>query len=317
MKAVFLDYATMGDGLDLSPLEAIVSELDVYDATKDEDVAARIAGKEIVFTNKNVLDSDLLGDANSLQFIGLTATGTDNVDLEFAGSNGIAVANIRAYCTESLVEHVFGVLLMLTHSLNRYNNSVRAGAWQTAADPFLLTHPVRELAAMALGIVGYGELGRGVERVARAFGMDVLIAARPYAETIPEGRVPFAEMLERADAVTLHCPLNDETRGLMGACEFRSMKRSAFLVNTARGGLVDSAALARALEVGEIAGAAVDVLPTEPPVNGDPLLDYAGDNLIVTPHVAWASREARQNAIDELAANAAAFIRGERRNRVV
>lgn len=317
MKAVFLDYATMGGGLDLAPLEAIVSALDVYESTSNTEVAGRIAGKEIVFTNKNVLSADLLGDARALRFVGLTATGTDNVDLEFARANGIAVANIRAYCTESLVEHVFGVLLMLAHSLNCYNESVRAGNWQQAADPFLLSHPVRELAAMSLGIVGYGELGAGTARIARAFGMEVLIAARPGAEEVGQGRVAFDELLERADAVTLHCPLNDETRGLMGRREFCKMKSSAFLVNTARGGLVDSAALASALRNGEIAGAAVDVLPNEPPIDGDPLLDYDGNNLIITPHIAWASREARQNAIDELAANAAAFMRGEERNRVV
>ena len=316
MKAVFLDFATMGDGLDLAPLEAVVSELDVYDATPDDKVAERIAGKEVVFCNKNVLDAGLLG-GSKVRFIGLTATGTDNIDLEFAEANGIAVANIRAYCTASLVEHVFGVLLMLTHSLESYDDSVRRGEWQKAADPFLLVHPVRELAAMTLGIVGYGELGRGAEKIARAFGMDVLVSARPGAQAVPDGRVAFEEVLERADAITLHCPLNDDTRNLMGAAEFRRMKPTAYIVNTARGGLVDSAALAEALRDGSIAGAAVDVLPEEPPVAGDPLLDYGGANLIVTPHIAWASNEARQNAIDELAANAAAFQRGERRNRIV
>ncbi len=317
MKAVFLDFATMGDGLDLAPLEDVVSELDVFNATDDSAVAERVAGKEIVFTNKNVLNAELLGDASALKFIGLTATGTDNVDLDFAKANGIAVANIRAYCTESLVEHVFGVLLMLTHSLERFHRSVRAGEWQQAEDAFLLVHPVRELSAMTLGIVGFGELGMGVARVARTFGMDILVSARPGAGLIHEGRVAFEEVLERSDAITLHCPLNDDTRNLMGEDEFRRMKSSAFLINTARGGLVDSAALADALGRGQIAGAAVDVLPNEPPVDGDPLLDYDGDNLIVTPHIAWASDEARQNAIDELARNAAAFMRGEERNRIV
>ncbi len=317
MKAVFLDYATMGEGLDLAPLEQVVSELEVFQATDDNEVAERVAGKDIVFTNKNVLNESLLGDTGTLKFIGLTATGTDNVDLEFAKNNGIAVSNIRAYCTESLVEHVFGVLLMLTHSLNRFNDSVRAGEWQKAADPFLLAHPVRELSAMTLGVVGYGELGKAAATLARAFGMDVLIAARPGASEVPDGRVAFDELLERSDAITLHCPLNDDTRNLMGAGQFRRMKPTAYLVNTARGGLVDSAALAEALRAGGIAGAAVDVLPSEPPVDGDPLLDYEGDNLLITPHIAWASTEARQNAINELALNAAAFIRSEERNRVV
>jgi len=321
MRAVFLDYATMGDGLDLGPLEAVVSDLEVYDATPFDETAARIADREMVFTNKNLLDAALLDAAPALRFIGLTATGTDNVDLAMARHRGIAVANIRAYCTASLVEHVFGVLLMLTHSLGRFNASVAAGEWQQAGGPFLLAHPVRELSAMTLGIVGYGELGRRVAEIGRAFGMEVLVAARPGAADVPHGRVAFEELLERADAVSLHCPLTPATRGLMGREQFRRMRSSAYLINTARGGLVDSEALADALENGDIAGAAVDVLPVEPPVDGDPLLDYqsnnpGSDNLIVTPHIAWASVEARQNAIVELASNAAAFVAGERRNRV-
>ncbi len=321
MRAVFLDYATMGEGLDLGPLEAVVSDLEVHDATAFDETAARIADREMVFTNKNLLDAALLDAAPALRFIGLTATGTDNVDLATARKRGIAVANIRAYCTASLVEHVFGVLLMLTHSLDRFNASVTAGEWQHARGPFLLAHPVRELSAMTLGIVGYGELGRGVAETGRAFGMEVLISARPGADDVPHGRVAFEELLERADAVSLHCPLTPATRGLIGREQFRRMRTSAYLINTARGGLVDSSALADALKSGDIAGAAVDVLPVEPPVGGDPLLDYlcnnlGGGKLIVTPHVAWASIEARQNAIVELARNAAAFIAGEERNRV-
>jgi glycerate dehydrogenase len=316
MKAVFLDFATMGDGLDLGPLEAAVTELDVYDSTPDHKVAERIRGKDIIFCNKNVLNAELLA-GSQVRFIGLTATGTDNIDLDFAKANDIAVANITAYCTESLVEHVFGALLMLTHNLHRYAATVRQGEWQKAADPFLLVHPVRELSAMTLGIIGFGELGRATGKVARAFGMNVLVSARPGASTIPEGRLAFVDVLAQSDAISLHCPLNDETRNLIGTAELARMKPDACLINTARGGLVDSAALAAALADGEIAGAAVDVLPNEPPVDGDPLLDYAGNNLIVTPHIAWASNEARQNAIDELAANARAFLAGERRNRVV
>ena len=169
---------------------------------------------------------------------------------------------------------------------------------------------------MTLGLVGYGELGRGVERLARAFNMEVLVAARPGSDEVPEGRVAMDEMLGRADVISLHCPLNDTTRGLLGDAEFRRMKSTAILINTARGGLVDSRALADALRDGEIAAAAIDVLPQEPPVDGDPLLDYDGDNLLVTPHIAWGTLQARQNAIDELTANVRAFLNGERRNRL-
>ena len=170
---------------------------------------------------------------------------------------------------------------------------------------------------MTLGIVGYGALGQGVARIAREFGMTVLVSARPGTDSVPDDRVDFDELLATSDIISLHCPLNDTTRKLFGAREFAAMKDSAILINTARGGLVDSQALADALENGQIAAAAIDVLPQEPPVDGDPLLDYRGDNLIVTPHIAWATDEARQNAIDELAANTRAFLDGVERNRIV
>jgi glycerate dehydrogenase len=181
----------------------------------------------------------------------------------------------------------------------------------------MLHYPVKELSAMTLGVVGYGALGQGVARIGREFGMDVLVSARPGAATIPGDRVGFNRLLAEADVVSLHCPLTAETRNLFGAREFGAMKPSAIFINTARGGLVDSQALADALSNGDIAAAAIDVLPKEPPVHGDPLLDYDGDNLIVTPHIAWATDEARQNAIDELAANTRAFLEGIDRNRIV
>ena len=317
MKAVFLDYATMGPGLDLQPLRRFFTRFDIHDQTSDAEVADRIRDVEFVFTNKFRMTPAVLGNAGKLRFIGLTATGTDNVSLDGAREHGIAVCNIRAYCTDSVVEHVFGVMLMLSHSLGPYNAAVRAGDWQRSPDFCMLTHPVPGIAGKTLGIVGFGELGRGVARIARAFGMEVIVSARPGAESAGDDRVPFAEMLGRADIVTLHCPLTDDTRGLFGPDQFAAMKPSAFLVNTARGALIDSTALVAALESGEIAGAAIDVLAKEPPVDGDPLLDYAADNLIVTPHIAWATDAARQNAIDELAANVEAFLAGEERNRIV
>lgn len=317
MKAVFLDFDTMGPGLDLTFLRQATPDLVLHDVTGDEEVAERIRDAEIVFTNKMQLSEELIVSAPRLRYIGLTATGTDNIDLEQARKSGIAVANIRDYCTRSVVEHVFGVLLMLAHNLQSFRDDVAAGKWNIAKDPFLLTHPVRELSAMTLGIVGYGSLGRGVAETGRAFGMSVIVSARPGASDIPADRVAFGELIENADVISLHCPLNDETRNLFGAGQFARMKSSAILINTARGGLVDSQALADALTNGDIAAAAVDVLPVEPPVDGNPLLDYEGANLIVTPHTAWATNEARQNAIDELAKNAAAFIAGEERCRVV
>ena len=317
VKAVFLDFGTMGAGLDVSGLESLVDELIVFDDTADDEIAERIADVDIVFTNKIRLNAELLESAPKLRFIALTATGTDNIDTAFAAEHGIGVANIRDYCTQSVAEHVFGVMLTLTHSLNRYHNAVRAGEWQQSTDFCMLNFPIRELSALALGIVGYGALGQGVARFAREFGMRVLVSARPGADSIPDDRVRFDDLLAEADVVTLHCPLTDDTRNLFGASQFRAMKPGAILINTARGGLVDSQALVDALSNGEIAAAAVDVLPKEPPVDGDPLLDYDGGNLIITPHIAWATDTARQNAIDELAANTKAFLEGEQRNRVV
>jgi len=209
------------------------------------------------------------------------------------------------------------MLLSLSHSLGLYHSSVRRGDWANAVNFCMLGYPLRELSAMTLGIVGYGELGGGVGRVAEAFGMKVLVSARPGSDSVEDDRIPFDQILDTCDVISLHCPLTEDTQGLIGKAELLRMKDSAILINTARGGLVDSAALVDALANGTIAAAGIDVLSHEPPVNGDPLLDYAGDNLIITPHIAWATVEARQNAINEVAANVAAFLNGEERNRVV
>ncbi len=316
MKAVFLDYGTMGPGLDLAPLEALLDELVVFDKTSSTQIAERIRGAQIVFTNKIRFTAEVLEAAPELSYIGLTATGSDNIDLEGAREAGVVVSNIRAYCTPSVVEHVFGVVLMLTHRLKTYDSFTRAGGWQEAEDFCPLGWPITELAGKTLGIIGWGDLGRGVAAVGEAFGMRVLVSARPGSDSVPDGRVSLDTVLEEADVLSLHCPLNDATRGLIGENELKQMKPTAILVNTARGALVDSQALADALASGEIAAAAIDVLPVEPPRDGDPLLDYDGDNLVVTPHIAWGSTESRQNAINQLADNTRAFISGEPKNRV-
>ena len=317
MKAVFLDFATLGPGLDVSAMRASLPDLTVFDVTNVDQIVERIRDAEFVLTNKIRLTGEILKAAPKLKFVGLTATGTDNVDIEVAKRCGIAVCNIRAYCTQSVAEHVFGSLLNLTHSLGQYIASVRAGEWQKSADFCLMTHPIRELSAMTLGIVGYGSLGKGVADVAEAFGMQVIVSARPGADAVDDGRVSFDELLRRSDVISLHCPLNDTTIRLFGEAEFRKMKSDAILINTARGGLIDSAALVAALNDGEIAAAALDVLPQEPPVDGDPLLDYKGPNLLMTPHIAWASNEARQAAVNQLTACIDAFLAGEELNRVV
>jgi glycerate dehydrogenase len=315
MKAVFLDWTTMGPGLDVSQLRALLPKLKVFDVTSEAQVAPRIRDAAYVLANKIRLTDALLEQCPHLRFIGLTATGTDNVDLAAAMRHGIAVCNIRDYCSQSVAEHVFGCLLSLTHSLPRYHADVRAGEWQKSDDFCLLTHPVRELSGMTMGIVGYGALGKAVAGVAAAFNMTVIVAARAGADG--GTRVPFDELVARADVISLHCPLVPETRNLFSTEQFRQMKNDAIFINTARGGLVDSAALVAALRRGDIAAAAIDVLPQEPPVDGDPLLDYDGSNLLVTPHIAWATNAARQAAIDELTRNVDAFQQGLKRNRIV
>ncbi len=319
MKAVFLDFGTMGAAeLDPSPLAEVVPDFNAFDSTPAELVAERIKGVDFVFANKARMTKEIISNAGSLRFIGLTATGVDNVDLDAARNHDVAVCNIRAYCTQSIVEHVFAVLLNLTHSVRQYDRIVRTGAWQQADNFCMLEFPIRELSAMTIGIVGLGILGTAVANMARQFGMSVMIAQRPGKQgDLDEGRHDFKDILRESDVISLHCPLTGDTRGLIGANELELMQPNAILINTARGGLVDSSALVEALQKRTIAAAAVDVLPQEPPINGDPLLDYDGDNLIITPHIAWGTVEARQNAINEVAANVRAFVAGEERNRVV
>jgi glycerate dehydrogenase len=320
-RTVFPDFATVSRGdLDLAALEALPIELATWPVTEPGQLPTRLAGAHIAITNKLVLDEELLRQATGLELVCLAATGTNNVDLDAAGALGIGVCNIKGYCTASVSQHVFAMLLELTRNLSGYRELVHAGAWRASPQFCLLDHPIRELDGLVLGIVGFGELGRAVGGLGEAFGMRVLVAERPGGEPDGprrEGRVSLEALLSRSDVVSLHCPLTADTRGLIGARELRLMKPDAVLINTARGALVDTAALAAALREGRIAGAGIDVLPEEPPFAGDPLLDSAIPNLVLTPHVAWAARESRQRAIDEITANIRSFIQGGRRGRVV
>jgi glycerate dehydrogenase len=318
MRAIFLDYATVsfrGD-LDPTPLHRVLPGVELRMHTAQADVPAAIAGAGIVLLNKLRLTRGIIADSPSLKLVLLAATGTNNVDLEAAREHGVAVCNLRDYCTSSVVQHVIGVLLLLTHRLREYDTLVRSGAWQRGDQFCLLDYPIRELTGRTLGIVGFGTLGKGVAHAARALGMRVLVANRPGGAPVA-GRVDLDELLPNVDVLSLHCPLTPATEGMIGAARLARMKSDAVLINTARGALVDSAAVADALRAGRLGGAAIDVLPKEPPADGDPLL--AGDipNLIVTPHIAWAAREARQRCLDEMAANAEDFRRGGHRGRVV
>jgi glycerate dehydrogenase len=316
MKAAFLDYDTVSNGdLDVSALSAAVDELRLFGAD-DSKTAERLREVEIVLLNKAELSRELLQGASTLKLLAVAGTGTNNIDVVAARELGVAVCNVRGYCTMSVAQHVWGLILSLNQHLSEYGRLAGDGSWTRNEVLTVLSHPIRELDGRIFGVVGWGELGRGAARIAEAFGMRVIIANRRGQSPLPD-RVDLDELLATADIVSLHCPLNDSTRGLMGSREFALMKPDALLINTARGGLVDGQALATALKKGRLAGAGIDVLPHEPPREGDPLLDPAIPNLILTPHVAWAAREARQRCLDEMAANIKDFREGGRRSRVV
>jgi glycerate dehydrogenase len=316
--SVFLDWGSvdLADDLDPAPLAAVLPGLEFCDDTPPEQRDARLAGRAVVVTNQVQLDAALIAAHPELRLIALTATGTNSVDLDAARHHGVAVCNIRDYCTPSVVQHVFAVLLALTHRLREYDRALKAGAWEDPEARGMPRLPVRELAGLTIGIVGYGTLGQGVARAAEAFGMTVLVANRSGAPPAA-GRVELARLLAAADVVSLHCPITPATRNLIGAHELSLMKPDAVLINTARGGLVDAAALAAALRAGRLGGAGIDVLAEEPPLAGNPLLAPDLGNLIVTPHTAWAARESRQRGLAEVAANVADFFAGGRRGRVV
>jgi glycerate dehydrogenase len=306
MSAVFLDYATVDDGdLDPTALQASASGLRFLANTPQSGVIDAIRDCEIVLLNKLKITAEVMTASPKLRLIALSATGTNNIDLVAAAEHGIAVCNIRDYCTASVVQHSLGTLLMLTHRLREYSRMAIDGTWSRSQHFTLLTHPLRELHGLTLGIVGYS-----------ALGMKVLIANRP-GEAAQAGRVDLEEMLRQADVVSLHCPLTEQTRHLLDARRLSLMKRDAILINTARGALVDLDALAAALRAGRLGGAAIDVLPEEPPVSGSPLFAEDLPNLIVTPHTAWAARDARQRCLDEIAANIVDWRQGGRRGRVV
>jgi glycerate dehydrogenase len=328
MQSVFLDFGTVShDDLDTRLLERVLPGITLHQTSTDAQVDERIAGCEFILTNKQKITRERMRAVPGLRFIGLTATGTNNIDLEAARELGIAVCNISDYCTVSVVQHVLGVMLLLTHRLREYGQAAIDGTWARCEQFSVPGAPIRELSGKVLGIVGYGTLGKAVAKAAHAaLGMRVLVAQRPGSKPTRDAdtntsiglvRVTLDELLRTADVLSLHCPLTPATTGLIGRHELALMKPDALLINTARGALVDLEALAEALRAGDLGGAAIDVLPQEPPVDGSPLL--AGDipNLIVTPHIAWAAFEARQRAVDELAANIEDFLRGGRRGRVV
>ncbi|HEX6928918.1 MAG TPA: D-2-hydroxyacid dehydrogenase [Gammaproteobacteria bacterium] len=317
MKGVFLDYATVSRAdIDPAPLRGVLGELVLHDVTLPAGVAERIGDAAVILTNKCRIGAAEMDAAPALELIVLAATGFNNIDTDAAKARNIAVTNVRAYCTPAVVQHVFALMLALNQKLDGYRKLLADSAWKEAPQFTLLDFPFHELNGQTLGIIGHGELGSAVARVAVAFGLRVLMAERKGCAP-REGRTSFETVLRDADIISLHCPLTPETERLIDAGALAAMKRSAILINTARGAIVDEAALAQALRNGEIGGAGIDVLSEEPPVNGNPLLDPGIPNLIVTPHIAWAAVESRQRAVQQMADCIAAFHRGGKLNRVV
>jgi glycerate dehydrogenase len=315
MRGVFLDLNSVDrDDLDLTGFRGCLEDWRLHARTvAGGEVAERITGAEVVVSNKVMLDAAALKTSPDLQLICVAATGTNNVDLQAARQQGITVCNARDYATPSVVQHVFALILSLTIQLPRYQQAVQQGHWQRSEQFCLLDYPISELAGKTLGIIGYGVLGHAVAQAAQAFGMQVIIADHK-GRSPRQGRVAFEQLLRTADVITLHCPLTPETQGLIGSTELDMMKSTAFLINAARGGIVDEQALVDALQQGFIGGAGVDTLTKEPPMDGNPLLEAGLSNLIVTPHIAWASRESRQRLLDDVENNIRAFRAGTPRN---
>jgi len=312
MRIVFLDEGTLTLGdVDFAPLEALGDYVSYAGSTADE-ATERAAGAEIVIVNKVPVTVELLNGLDRLRMVSVVATGYNNVDLAAARRKGVRVCNVSGYAGFSVTQHTFALILNLVTKACVYHQDIVAGDWARAGSFNLLTYGTFELAGKRIGIIGFGAIGRRVARVAEAFGMTVLVNdIAPVADSEREN-TDLDTLLRESDVVTIHCPLTERTRGLIGRAELRKMKPTAILINTARGGIVDEDALAESLNAGRLAGAGVDVLSEEPP-RDNPLLNDVR-NIILTPHSAWSTREARQRLIDETAENIKAFLTGEERN---
>ncbi|WP_237066633.1 D-2-hydroxyacid dehydrogenase [Microbulbifer guangxiensis] len=303
MRGVFLDALTMKlEELDTTALKSCLEQWEFFQTTAPEQVAERIAGADVVITNKVVLERALIESADNLKLICVCATGTNNIDLEAAAERNIPVRNVQGYAGASVPQHALALILALATRLHQYDRDVKEGRWSASPVFCMLDYPVMELAGKNLGIIGYGDLGRRTAELGRALGMHVLVAESFSGEKKP-GRIPMNQLLAEADVISLHCPLSPQTDKLVNREFLAAMKPGALLVNTARGGLVDEPALADALRSGHLGGAGLDVLSVEPPPADHPLLDADIPNLIITPHSAWISRESRQRLLNGVVAN--------------
>src|SRR3990167_193141 len=309
-RAVFLDHSSLDLGdLDLSALEQCFAELQLYPQSSKAEAIERLQGALVAISNKVPLDAEVFAACPDLRLVLVAATGTNPFDLAAARAHGVAVCNCQGYGPPSVAQHTLMLLLALAPRLPDYQQDVRAGRWQRSSQFCLLDHPIIELHGKTLGLLGHGELGSAVARLAEAFGMRVLLGQLPGRPPRAD-RLPLDELLPQVDALTLHCPLNRDTLNLIGARELSLMKATAFVINTARGGLINEQALADPLRAGHLGGAATDVLTQEPPQDDNPLLAADIPRLIITPHSAWGSREARQRIVAQISENALAFFNG-------
>ncbi|MCG9598467.1 D-2-hydroxyacid dehydrogenase [Vibrio sp. Isolate25] len=316
-NVVFLDRATIPTHIELPHLPFDHQWIE-YDFTSSELVVERLQDAQIVITNKVVLDQQVLSQLPELQLIAISATGFNNVDIDYCRAQGIAVTNVQGYATQSVPEHVIGMIFALRRNLHGYHNDIAKGEWQRNQQFCFFTHPIGDVAGSTLGVIGSGALGLATAALAKAVGMQVIYAEHKGADACREGYLPFEQVLMMADVITLHCPLTEATRNLIGENELAQMKPGSLLINTGRGGLVDEGALVAALKHGTIAGAGVDVFTQEPADESNPLLANMDlPNLLLTPHVAWGSDSSIQNLSNILMDNITAFIEGREQNRVV
>jgi len=306
-------YALNPGDLTWDPLRDF-GEVAIYDRTSPDKIVERSQGAEIILTNKALLTEEVIADLPNLKLIVVTATGYNVVDLQAASKRGIAVTNVPAYSTNSVAQFTFALLLELCHHVQAHSDAVHAGEWSSSPDFCFWKHPQIELYGKTLGIVGFGNIGRQVARIACATGMKIVIDKHAsYASDVCEfDQMEMPDLLKSADVVSLHAPLTEETRGMINRETLALMKQSAFLLNTSRGPLVVDADLADALNSGQIAGAGLDVLTVEPPTDGNPLL--TAKNCLITPHIAWATREARSRLMEVLYKNIASFVSGQPTN---
>lgn len=309
MEIVVLDGYCLNHGdLDWSAFEALGS-FSVYDRTPYDKIVERMGSAEIMITNKCIIDEGVLEKLENLRYIGVLATGYNNIDVSACKRRGIVVTNVPSYSTESVVQSVFGLILELYIGIGSQSASVKRGDWAKAPDFCYYPMGLRELSGKTLGIIGYGSIGRRVKEVALAFGMKVIVNTR--TKRVPEDGFRYVtreELFSESDIVTLHCPLTDENKGMINSAAISLMKQGAIIINTARGGLIVSSELCEALKTGRIAGAGLDVAECEPPAADDPLI--AQPNVIVTPHTAWATHEARERLMKKAALNLEAFLKG-------